>query len=111
MRWLAMRGQFALDGIDGMYRVADSLIAVQNGTAPERVIRFSTDASASRVISENVVERSTTTLGVPTHGVIVEGTLYYIANSGWDVLDASGKVEPTKTMSAAIVMRVNIRSP
>jgi hypothetical protein len=105
VQWMGMNGKFALNGIDGLYRVADTLIAVQNGTDPERVVQFSMHSSGSRIIAEAVIERSTATLGDPTHAVMVEGALYYIANSGWDVLDASGKVEPGKSMTAAFIMR------
>jgi hypothetical protein len=105
VQWMTMDGRFALNGIDGLYRVADRLIAVQNGTDPERVVQFSLDASGSRIIAETVVERSTATLGDPTHAVMVEGALYYIANSGWDVVDETGKVEPTKSMTAPFIMR------
>ena len=31
------------------------------------------------------------TLGDPTHGVVVGDYFYYIANSGWDVLDEHGQ--------------------
>ena len=28
---------------------------------------------------------------IPTHGVIIGSDFYYIANSGWDIIDALGK--------------------
>jgi hypothetical protein len=103
--WLQSRGHFALTGIDGLYRSGNSLIAVQNGTEPERVIQFSLDAASPQLLSETVIERATATLGDPTHGVMVAGTFYYIANSGWDVLSAAGEVESGKGLTAAFIMR------
>jgi hypothetical protein len=103
--WIPASGQFALQGIDGLYRVSDTLIAVQNGTDPERVIQFSIDPSSSRILSEAVIEQATATLRDPTHAVIVAGVLYYIANSGWDVLDAAGEVEAGKSLTAPFIMR------
>lgn len=38
--WLPMRDHFALNGIDGLYATGRALVAVQNGTAPERVVIF-----------------------------------------------------------------------
>jgi hypothetical protein len=108
VRWMAMDGKFALNGIDGLYRVADTLVAVQNGTNPERIVQFSTDSSGSRITAEVVIERSTETLGDPTHAVMLEHTLYYIANSGWDVLDERGRVEPGKSMTAPLIMRADM---
>jgi hypothetical protein len=57
------------------------LIAVQNGTSPERVVAFAVDPSLTRIESETIIERSTGTLGDPTHGVIIDKDFYYIATS------------------------------
>jgi len=111
VKWIPAAGRFALGGIDGMYRVSDTLIAVQNGTDPERVIQFKLDASASQLRSETVIERSTATLGDPTHAVVVAGTLYYIANSGWDVLTEAGEVDAGKKLTGSLIMRAGIKQP
>jgi hypothetical protein len=103
--WVQSRGKFALGGIDGLYRVGNSLIAIQNGTEPERVIQFALDPSSSQILSETVIERSTSTLGDPTHGVMVAGAFYYLANSGWDVLSETGDIENGKGLTAAFIMR------
>ncbi len=57
--WLSMGGEYALNGIDGLYFDRGRLIAVQNGTSPERVVAFTLDASLTRIESETVIERST----------------------------------------------------
>lgn len=108
VRWLAMEGRFALNGIDGLYFDHGRLIAVQNGTTPERVVAFTLDPTLERIVAEKVIERATPTLGDPTHGVIVGGQLYYIANSGWSVLDDRGALKPGATLSAARIMRVQL---
>jgi sugar lactone lactonase YvrE len=106
VRWLSMGGRFALNGIDGLYFDRGRLIAVQNGTSPERVVVFTLDAALTRIVSERVIERSTPTLGDPTHGVIVDDDFYYIANSGWNVVDEHGNVKPGTERSAPRIMRV-----
>jgi hypothetical protein len=103
--WIQSRGKFALVGIDGLYRIGNTLMAVQNGTEPERVIQFALDPSSSQILSETVIEKSTPTLGDPTHGVMVGGTFYYLANSGWDVLSGTGDIEKGKALTAAFIMR------
>jgi hypothetical protein len=75
------------------------------------VIRFELDPSLSRVASESIIERGTPTLGDPTHGVVVDGWFYYIANSGWDTMDEHGAAREGKTMSGAVIMRVDLNSP
>jgi hypothetical protein len=67
------------------------------------------DQSQMKVASEDVIERSTATLGDPTHGVVVGDLFYYIANSGWDVLDEHGDVKAGEKLSAGRVMRFKVR--
>jgi hypothetical protein len=105
VRWLPMGGRYALDGIDGLYRLGDQLIAVQNGASPPRVVLLSMDTDGTKIVAEQVIERATATLGVPTHGVIVDGAFYYIANSGWDALGANGVVESGATLTQSVVMK------
>jgi hypothetical protein len=102
--WLPMEGRYALNGIDGLYLSGNVLLAVQNGTSPERVIRFALDPSLTHIATESVIERETATLGDPTHGVVVGGRFYYIANSGWDALDEHGNVKAGKTLTSAVIM-------
>jgi sugar lactone lactonase YvrE len=109
VRWLSSEGRFALDGIDGLYFDHGKLIAVQNGSSPERVIMFTLDETLSRVTADTVVERATSTLGDPTHGVVVEQKFYYIANSGWDVIDEHGNMKPGVKQSQAHVMKFEIK--
>ncbi len=108
VRWLPMAGRFALDGIDGLYFDRGSLIAVQNGTSPERVVAFRLNSGFTKIESETLIERSTPTLGDPTHGVVVGPDFYYIANSGWDVIDDHGAMKPGAKTSTPRIMRVRL---
>jgi hypothetical protein len=105
VHWLPMAGRFGLDGIDGLYRVGQQLLAVQSGTSPERVVLFSVNASTAQIVSERVVERATPTLGDPTHGVVLKDDFYYIANSGWDALGDDGAVKSGAMLTPAVVMK------
>jgi sugar lactone lactonase YvrE len=84
--WLKPADDIALNGIDGLYVYRDSFLAVQNGTTPARVVRFSSDLRKQEVLEANTPE-----LGEPTHGTIVGDTFYFLANSGWDEYDDQGK--------------------
>jgi len=106
--WIPTEGKHALSGIDGLYAVGNLLLATQNGTSPERVVRFALNESNTRVISEETLERATPTLGDPTHGVVVGNDFYYIANSGWDALDDHGNLLKGKELPTARVMRTKI---
>ena len=73
-------------GIDGLVRDGAALLAVQNGSSPPRVIRFSGDLARQLVL-----ESGTPGLGEPTHGVVVGRSLWFIADVGWDRFEESGK--------------------
>ena len=111
VRWLGMEDRFALNGIDGLYLEGQKLLAVQNGTSPERVVFFQLDSALTKIIAETIIERSTDSLGDPTHGVVVSGDFYYIANSGWDLIDEHGNLKPGAHPSAALIMRVSLNTP
>jgi sugar lactone lactonase YvrE len=86
LRWLVPAEGIALSGIDGLYVHGDSFLAVQNGTEPRRVVRFSLDLR-----KQSVLEANTPGLGEPTHGTIVGGTFYFLANTGWEQYDGEGR--------------------
>jgi sugar lactone lactonase YvrE len=109
VRWLSMQGRFALNGIDGLYFDRGRLIAVQNGTSPKRVAVFTLDATLTRIESETIIERSTGTLGDPTHGVVIDNKFYYIANSGWDSIDDHGNMKPGAKPSGPRIMRARFQ--
>ena len=111
VQWLNQEGgaKVALNGVDGLYYADGALILTQNGTSPERVVRMKLDGSKTKVISEEVIERATATLGDPTHGVVVGDWFYYVANSGWDTLDEHGDVKAGRKLTPGLVMRFKLR--
>lgn len=105
--WIPMSGKYALEGVDGLYWNRGRLIAIQNGITPERVIVFRLDSSLARIRSEEIIASGVPDLD-PTHGVVVGGDFYFIANSGWNQLANDGTVRPGARLSSAVVMRVRM---
>ena len=87
--WLMPADHVFTSGIDGLYVYRDSFIAVQNGTTPPRVMRFSLDLKKQQVLEANAPG-----LGEPTHGTFAGNNFYFIANSGWGDFDDAGKKKP-----------------
>jgi hypothetical protein len=109
LTWLAAAVPVALAGIDGLYFVDDAtLLAVQNGTQPERIVRLHLDASKTRVDRFDVLEQGPA-LGDPTHGVIVGDRFYFIARSGWEHMNDDGSVKPGESAAGSVVMTVPVR--
>jgi sugar lactone lactonase YvrE len=86
VEWLKPGDDIALSGIDGLYVFRGSFLAVQNGTTPPRIVRFSPDLK-----HQEILEANTPGLGEPTHGVLVGNDFYYLRNSGWNAYDQNGK--------------------
>lgn len=109
--WLNEGGgtKAALSGVDGLYFDRGTLLLTQNGTSPECVMELQPDTSFTQVTSVKVIERATATLGDPTHGVVVNGVFYYIANSGWSELDEHGNLKAGGRLTPARIMRFELR--
>lgn len=104
VRWIPMDDRFALEGIDGLYASGNNLIAVQNGTSPDRVMTFTLDANMDFAVTERSIESATPALD-PTHGVIAGDSFYYIANSGWNQLADDGTLKKGASLTPARIMR------
>ena len=93
--WLVHESALAAYGIDGLYLRGHDLIAVQNGTRPERLLLMHLDTDFTRVESWTVLLARAPGLGDPTHGVVAGGQFQFIANSGWDRVDEQGHIDAT----------------
>ena len=68
--WLTHAPELALYGIDGLYLHDHELIAVQNGTVPERLLLVRLNADFTSVTSWTVLLARAPGLGDPTHGFV-----------------------------------------
>lgn len=73
---------FSLFGIDGLYYYENSLVAVQNGYNPEKVIRYHLNKADDAITESELLEFNSSMIDDPTTGTIVDGSLYYIGISG-----------------------------
>ena len=108
---IAAASPMMLDGIDGLYWHRGSLIAIQNGTSPMRVVRLRPDRAGTRVEALDVIEAAHPEWGEPTNGHVVGDTLLYIADPQWDRFDAGGKVKGEGPLRPNQVRRVRIALP
>ncbi len=71
-------------GSDGIYLIGDRLFMLQNGTNPMRLSSIKVDnAGKAYKKTWKVLENNLGELNEPTLGTVVNGELYYIANSPW----------------------------
>lgn len=98
----------ALLGIDGLARHENTLIAVQNGTTPRRVLRLRLDGFGTHIIAVETLDSAHPLMHEPTHGVVVGDNYYYEATSLWDRLD-QGPIDPADaTLVPPVVVKIRL---
>jgi hypothetical protein len=109
--WLGHGPELAVYGIDGLYLNGRTLIAVQNGTVPERLLFMQLDRSLARVVHWRVALARTPGLGDPTHGVVRKNQFEFISNSGWDRVDEQGRFNQNAAASPPAIWSVALPNP
>jgi sugar lactone lactonase YvrE len=98
-----------LQGVDGLVVHGDELVVTQNGIRPIRVARLKLDASSSRVVRAEIIEKNSPLLDEPTLGVVAGNDFYYIANPQWGSFDKEGKMFPLEKLSEPTILKVSLR--
>ena len=78
---LRVPADLSLTGIDGLSLSGGSLIAIQNGIIPHRVIRLDLAADGLTISRARLLEMNHPDFDEPTLGVVVGGALYFSADS------------------------------
>jgi hypothetical protein len=92
-------------GIDGLYEHEGSLVAIQNGTNPHRIIRAHLDAAGSSVERVETLEANRPQFDEPTLGVVRDGWLWFVATSQWGSFDDDGKLREGAAEKPVVVMK------
>ena len=81
-----------LIGLDGMALATDgSVIAVQNGLRPNRVLRIEVDAAGETILAVTVLESGHITMAAPSLGCIATGGDFFcVGNAGWTRFEDTG---------------------
>lgn len=86
-----------LDGIDGLWRAGKSLIAVQNGSSPMRIVRLDMADDWLSVRQVKVLEQAHSGWTEPVGGAIAGNELLYVATGQWGTFGPGGSVREGKT--------------
>lgn len=88
---LAIPETLNLGGIDGLYASDGSLIAIQNGIAPDRVLRLQLGSDGLGVVAVTPVVAALEAFDSPNYGAMDGTDLYMFANSHWAYVDETGR--------------------
>jgi hypothetical protein len=100
----------AVVGLDGIYRNGDSLIGIQNGTEPERILRFVMNPAQTEITGNQLIHQ----IGQldPTHAVEVDGWFYATAHVGWSkVDDNTGQLKPGEKFTPPMLLKFRQEAP
>jgi hypothetical protein len=95
-------------GLDGIYFANNSLIAIQNGVSPQRIVRLSIEGD--RISKFEVLEANQPAHDDITLGTLVGNELYYIANGQWNLIGDDGKFADPSKLKEAVVLRLPLGS-
>lgn len=93
-------------GIDGLYHHNGSLIAIQNGVSPNRVMRLS--VVKDQIVSQEILEANHPDFDEPTLGVLVNDELYFVANSQWNNVNEKAELA-TEKLRAPVVLKLKLK--
>jgi DNA-binding beta-propeller fold protein YncE len=92
-------------GSDGLLSFGDDLFVVQNGIAPNRVLKLTPSRDGKRIEEFDVLLASHPDFAEPTGAVMVDGKLYLVANSQWPHF-AGGEVSRPEELRGPIILEV-----
>jgi hypothetical protein len=95
-------------GIDGLYYHEGSLIAVQNGVQPNRIIRYYLNDALDGIERAEVLEANNPDFAEPTLGMIRGDEFYYMGSSQWGAVDGKGNLRPEQQLKPHIVFKTKL---
>ena len=96
-------------GIDGIYYYKNNkVIAVQNGTNPQRIVEISFDENFLKATRFRILEVNNPDFDDITLGTINGNDFYFIANSQWYKFDKKGKIFPEEKFNNILIKRIRL---
>ena len=80
-------------GCDGIVLHRGALVAVQNGAAPARIVRFLLNVAGDSIVATQVLDRNPALAPEPTIGTMMGDRFVYVANSQWEEFDDAGRLK------------------
>jgi hypothetical protein len=109
VRRLVAPGDAVLIGIDGLIGGGNTLYAIQNGTAPQRVLRLTLGPAGIRIEAVEVLAANLPQIDEPTTGLIHAGDLVFVSRSQWSAFDGEGALREAEP-APAIIARLRLAS-
>lgn len=95
---------------DGLYFDRGALIAIQNGSSPTRIVRFSLTPALDRVTGEMALAEDDPRLPEPTTGAIAGDVMYLVGDAQLRAVGKDGTLWPREKLSPVRIWAMALRS-
>ena len=96
----------ALYGIDGLALHKGTLIGVQNGVEPARVVRLDLSPDGTRISAARIIDMNQPRVAEPTIGVVAGDMYYYVANSFGGLLRKPNSVLANEPLEEPVILKL-----
>ena len=94
--WLQFPEGTTKKGIDGLIFYKNSLIVIQNGTVPIRIVKYDLNSENNQITNYTILDNNRAIFNEPALATISKGKLYFFANSPWKFYDTNNNLDLTK---------------
>lgn len=101
--------KLVLGGIDGLFWYDHTLVVIQNGMTPHRVMRLSLSGDGRSIVKAMPLDAANPVLKLPTYGTIDGDGLYFVANSQKNQYGTYGTPKDDAKLQAVDVFRSDLR--
>lgn len=95
-------------GIEGLAFHKNTLIAVQNGLRPHRVVRLRLDENGSAITGAQVLVANHAEFETPTKGMVYRNRFYFVANSQRNRIKPDHTLPPPEQLRQPVVLRIEL---
>jgi hypothetical protein len=100
----------SLLGVDGIYLLnRRTLIGVQNGTNPNRIVRMDLSSDGHRITDVTTLAANSRLMSDLTLGVLHDGRFFFNANGQWDLFDDSGQPNKDAHFENLRVLEIKVK--
>ena len=93
----------------GIYFYKNSLIGVQNGTLPQRVVKINLSKDLNKLTNFEILAANNPLMDDLTLGVIEGENFFFNANSQWNLLGKNGEITAPEKLKYPIVMQIKLK--
>ncbi|MET3028885.1 hypothetical protein ABXT06_19565 [Flavobacterium sp. UW10123] len=94
--WLDFPKEISKKGIDGLVFYKNSLIAIENGVVPIRIMEYKLNEQQTKIIDFKVLDNNRQEFNEPALAVLVHNKMFFFANSPWKFYDKHFQLDENK---------------